>query len=68
LYILRGLCGGLEEEKTGIVCVFLGIGGGDGTLVGVVVDEIELIAGKGDDDVFVGLALEFFYPGFCFIE
>lgn len=40
---------------------------GDGALVGLFGDEIELVAGEGDDDVFVGLALEFFDPGFGFI-
>ena len=31
-------------------------------------DEIELVAGEGDNDVFVCLALKLFYPGFGFIE
>jgi hypothetical protein len=62
LYVLARLRGGLEEQQTGLARVLLGIGGGDGALVGRFGDEIELVSGKGDDDVLVGLALELFDP------
>ena len=54
------LGGGCDE-------VLLGVGRGNGALIGGFGDEIEFVAREGDDDVFVGLALEFFYPGFCFV-
>jgi hypothetical protein len=44
------------------------VGGGDGTLVGAFVDEIEFVACESDDDVFVGLALEFLDPGLGLVE
>ena len=31
-------------------------------------DEVGFVAGKGDNDVFVRLALKLFYPGFRFVE
>jgi hypothetical protein len=37
--------------------VLFGIGSGDGALVGFFGDEIELVSGKGNDDVLVGLTL-----------
>jgi hypothetical protein len=45
----------------------LGIGCGNGALVGAFGNEIEFVASEGDDDVFVGLALEFLDPGFRFV-
>lgn len=68
LDVLGGLGGGLEEEKAGLLGVGLGIGSGDGALVGLLGDEIELVAGEGDDDVFVGLALQFLDPGLGLVE
>ena len=67
LYVLARLGGRLEEEEAGFVGVLLGVGGGDSALVGGFGHEIELVAGEGDDDVLVGLALEFFDPGFCLV-
>lgn len=55
---------GFEKEKTGLLCISFGVGGGDGALVGLLSDEIELVASEGDDDIFVCLALEFLYPSF----
>lgn len=66
--VLAGLGGGLEEKQTGLAGVLLGIGGGDGALIWVLGDEIELVAGKGNDDVLVCLALQFLDPCFCLIE
>ena len=65
--VLACLGGGLEEKKAGLAGVLLGVGGGDGALVGGFGHEIELVAGKGDDNVLVGLALEFLDPGFCLV-
>jgi hypothetical protein len=45
----------------------LGVGSCYDTLVWAFGYEIEFVTGEGDDDVFVGLSLQFFYPGFCFI-
>jgi hypothetical protein len=45
----------------------LGVGRGDGAFVWGFGDEVEFVAGEGDDDVFVGLALELFYPRFCLV-
>ena len=55
------------SKKPGFFGVLLGVGRGNGALIGGFGDEIEFVAREGDDDVFVGLALEFFYPGFCFV-
>lgn len=66
--VLGRLSGRLEEEEAGLVGVRLGIGGGDGALVWLFVDEIELVAGEGDDDVLVRLALQFLHPGLGLIE
>ena len=68
LHVLACLGRRLEEEEAGFAGVLLGVGGGDGALVGGFGHEIEFVAGEGDDNVFVGLALEFFDPGFCFVE
>jgi hypothetical protein len=68
LDVLARLGGRLEEEETGLAGVLLGVGGGNGALVGRFGNEIELVAGKGDDDVLVGLALEFLDPCLCLIQ
>lgn len=57
-----------EEKEARLAGILLGIGGGDGALIGVLGDQIELIAGEGDDDVLVCLALELLDPCFCLIE
>jgi hypothetical protein len=62
LYVLWGLCGGLEEEKVGFSGVCLGVGDGYGALVGLFSDKIGFVSCKSDDNVLVGLALEFLYP------
>jgi hypothetical protein len=67
-HVLARLCGCLEEKKTGFAGVLLCVGGGDGTLVRRLSYKIELVAGKRDDYVLVGLALELLYPRFCLIE
>ena len=61
-HVLGGLCGGLEEEKACLLGVRFSIGGGNGALVGLLADEIELVSCKGNDDVLVGLALELLDP------
>lgn len=67
LDVLSRLGRRLEEEQTGFFGVLLGVGRGNGALIRGFGDEIEFVSREGDDDVFVGLALEFFYPGFCFV-
>lgn len=66
--ILGSLGRGLEKEKTSLLCVGFGVGGRDGALVGLLSDEIELVTSKGDDDVFICLALEFLDPSFGLVE
>lgn len=61
-HILGSLGGCLEEQKSGLAGVSLGLRGGDGPLVGLLGDEIQLVPGQGDDDVLVGLALELLDP------
>jgi hypothetical protein len=46
----------------------LGIGGSNGALVGRLGNEIELVSGKSDDDILVGLALELFDPRLRLIQ
>jgi hypothetical protein len=48
--------------------VLFGIGSGDGALVGLFGDEIELVSGKGNDDVLVGLTLQLLDPSLCLVE
>ena len=67
-HILARLGRGFEEEQASLASVLLGIGRGDGTLVGRLGDEIELVAGQGNDDVFVCLALQFLDPCLGLIE
>lgn len=66
--VLARLGRGLEEEEAGLAGVLLGVGGGDGALVWRLGDQIQLVAGEGDDDVLVSLALELLDPGFRLIE
>lgn len=67
-HVLARLGGCLEEKQAGFTGVLLGVGGGDGALVGVLGDQIQLVAGKSDDDILVCLALELLYPCFRLIE
>ncbi len=61
--ILSRLGRGLKEEQAGFLGVGFGVGGGNGALVRLFRYQIELVTGKGDDDVFVCLALELLDPG-----
>jgi hypothetical protein len=67
-HVFTCLSGCFEEEQTGFASVLLGIGGGDGTLVGRLCYQIELVASKGDDDVLVCLTLELLDPCLGLIE
>src|SRR5690242_8027084 len=67
-YVFARLGRCLKEKKAGFTSVLLGVGGGDGAFVGALGDQIELVAGKSDDDVLVCLALELLYPRFRLIE
>ena len=67
-YVLARLGRGLEEKEAGFASVLLGVGGGDGALVRGLGDQIELVAGEGDDDVLVCLALELLNPCFRLIK
>jgi hypothetical protein len=58
----------LEEEQAGLGGVLPRVVGGDGALGRIVGDEVELVAGEGDDDVLVGLALELLDPGLGLVE
>lgn len=66
-HVLGGLGRRLEEEKTGLSGVSLGICSWDGSLVGLFVDQIELVSGKRNDDVLICLTLQFFYPRLRFV-
>jgi hypothetical protein len=68
LDILGSLCRSLEEEQTSFLGVLFGIRGGDSALVGLFGDQIELVAGKSDDDVLVGLTLQLLDPSLCLVE
>lgn len=61
-HILGSLGGCLEEQKSGLAGVRFGLGRGDGPLVGLLGNEIQLVACQGDDDVLVGLTLELLDP------
>lgn len=67
-YVLACLCRCLKEEKSGFTCVLLSVGSGNRALVWRLSDQIKLVTGKGNNDIFVCLALEFFDPCFCLIE
>ena len=60
--VLSRLCGCLEEEQTGFLGVCLGVGGGNRSLIGLLSDQIEFVAGQSDDDVLVCLTLELLDP------
>lgn len=66
-HILGGLGRGFEEQQAGLPGVLLGVGSGYCALVGVLGDQIELVAGQGNDNVLVGLALQFLDPSFRFV-
>ena len=68
LDVLGCLCRRLEEEQTGFLGVLFGIGGGDSALVGLLGDKIELVSGKSNDDVLVGLTLQLLDPSLCLVE
>ncbi len=53
---------GLEEEKAGLLGVGFGVGGRNGALVRLFRNQIKLVTGQCDDDVFVCLALELLDP------
>lgn len=67
-HILSSLGRRLEEQQAGLLGVCFGIGGWDGALIGLLADEVELVSGEGDDDVLVGLALQFLDPGLRLIQ
>lgn len=58
----------LEEEEPSLLRVRLGFGGRDGPLVGLLVDEVQLVTGESDDDVLVCLALQLLDPRFGLVE
>ena len=65
--VLSGLGGGLEEEEARFSGVGFSVSGLDGALIWVIGHHIGFIAGEGNDDVLVGLALKLFHPGFGFV-
>lgn len=66
--ILGSLRGGLEEEKSSLASVCFSISSRNGTLVGLLGNEIQLISSQGDNDVLVGLALKFLHPCFGLVQ
>jgi hypothetical protein len=56
-HVLGSLGRRLEEEKAGLSGVGLGICSWDGSLIGLFVDQIELVSSKRNDDVFICLTL-----------
>lgn len=62
LDVLARLRTGLEEEEVGFLRVRFGVGGGHSALVGLFGDEIEFVTCEADDNVLIGLALQFFDP------
>ena len=67
-YVLGRLGRRLEEQEPGLLRVRLGLGGRDYPLVGLLGDQVELVAGEGDDDVLVGLALQLLDPRLRLVE
>lgn len=57
----------LEEEEASFTGVRLGVGCGDGTLIRLLRDQIQLVSCKSDDDVLVCLALELLDPRLCLV-
>lgn len=68
LYVLARLGRRLEEEQAGLAGILFGIGRRDGALVGRLGHQVELVSSKGNDDVFVCLALQFLDPGLCLVQ
>ena len=68
LHVLGRLGRRLKEEQAGLLGVRLGVGRLDRPLVRLLGHEIQLVARQRDDDVLVGLPLEFLDPGFGFVE
>lgn len=66
--VLGGLGGCLEEQKPGFPCVGFGVGSGYRSLIGLLCDQVKLIAGERDDDVLVGLALKLLDPGLGLVQ
>lgn len=62
LHVLGSLGRCLEEKKASLLCICLGIGRLNRTLIGLLLDKIQLVTGKGDDDILVCLALKFLDP------
>lgn len=62
LHVLGSLGRCLEEEKPSLLCIGCGIGRLNRTLIGLLLDEIQLVTGKGDNDILVCLALKFLDP------
>lgn len=62
LHVLGRLSRSLEEEKAGLLCICLGVGRLNRTLIGLLLDEIQLVTGKSDNDILVCLALKFLHP------
>lgn len=56
-HVLGSLGRRLEEEEAGLSGVSLGICSWDGSLIGLFVDQIELVSSKRNDDVLICLAL-----------
>lgn len=68
LHILCRFRTGLEEKKASFSSICLGIRCRHGALVGLLGNEVGLVAGEGDDDVLVRLALELLHPGLRFVK
>lgn len=68
LHVLGRLGRRLEKEEAGLLCVRLGVGSLDGSFVGLLSDQVQLVPGEGDDDVFVGLPLELLDPRFGLVK
>ena len=62
LHVLGSLGRSLKEEKASLLCIGRGIGCLNRTLIGLLLDEIQLVTGKGDNDILVCLALKFLDP------
>jgi hypothetical protein len=67
-HVLGGLGRGLKEQKSGLAGICFSLGGRNGPLVRLLGDEVKLVAGQGDDDVLVGLALELLDPRLGLIQ
>lgn len=65
--ILGCLGGSFEEQETGLARIGLGISSGNGALVRLLGNQVELVASECDDDIFVGLTLELLDPSLCLV-